>query len=382
MRLRHRVLRLTVLAAVFVTAATASARQADTPDRRGPYNVGVTTFCAVMSAGRVTRVQVFYPTLAHADAGATYAVYPPVNQTNPLGTLILPAGAELYRLKPPLRAVQDANPVPQRAIPLDPGAGCCLSATREPSSRAAPAGRRRCCPSRSSRDTPSRSRRSRARRGIIATGSTRARVAHPQAATSSTARGLPSWHCWERWRCGSDDASTGMPSGWRRAASRKRRPSSVKRTGPAGTRGIEASAVSPFRGSCLVSRTPVSRLLLPNGLFRPARETVDIDARSVERRQSPRTKRSVLGGRGLARRSGCGATNRRLRRLDVGLRCGSNREAHPRWRSSRESRGRTCRPLPRTLRGRTRASVRRGAWRPRLSFRHRARELMVVLPAG
>ncbi len=117
MRLRHRVLRLTVLAAVFVTAATASARQADTPDRRGPYNVGVTTFCAVMSAGRVTRVQVFYPTLAHADADTTYAVYPPVNQSNPLGTC-LPAGAELYRLSSPLRAVQDANPVPRERFPL------------------------------------------------------------------------------------------------------------------------------------------------------------------------------------------------------------------------------------------------------------------------
>ena len=117
MRSTRRVLRLFVLAAVLVTAATASARQAGTPESRGPYNVGVTTFCAVMSAGRVTRVQVFYPTLARADSHATYAVYPPVNQSDPFGTC-LPAGGELYRLSSPLHAVQDANPVPRKQFPL------------------------------------------------------------------------------------------------------------------------------------------------------------------------------------------------------------------------------------------------------------------------
>ena len=117
MRSARRLLRLTVLAAVLVTAATSSARHAETPDRRGPYNVGVTTFCAVMSAGRVTRVQVFYPTLAHARSHTTYVVYPPVDQSDPLGTC-LPAGGELYRLRSPLHAVQDANPVPRKRFPL------------------------------------------------------------------------------------------------------------------------------------------------------------------------------------------------------------------------------------------------------------------------
>ena len=64
------------------------------PERKARYNVGFTTFCATMSAGRVTRVQVFYPTLDHPNDGAAYPVFPPVNQSDPVGPC-LPAGAEL-----------------------------------------------------------------------------------------------------------------------------------------------------------------------------------------------------------------------------------------------------------------------------------------------
>ena len=58
-----RMRRLILLGAVLLVAETGSARQIETPGEKGRYNVGFTTFCATMSAGRVTRVQVFYPTL-------------------------------------------------------------------------------------------------------------------------------------------------------------------------------------------------------------------------------------------------------------------------------------------------------------------------------
>ena len=109
--------RLIVLGLVLASGVTGFAQYPERPDEKGPYNVGFTTFCAVMSAGRVTRVQVFYPTLDRPDYQAEYPVYPAVNQGDPLGTC-LPAGAELYRLSSPLHAVQDANPISGKRSPL------------------------------------------------------------------------------------------------------------------------------------------------------------------------------------------------------------------------------------------------------------------------
>ena len=67
------------------------------PDGPGPFNVGVTTFSAPMSAGRVTRIQVYYPTLEPADDGSRY-------------TILTPAGP--YQLGSPLGAVEDAQAAP------------------------------------------------------------------------------------------------------------------------------------------------------------------------------------------------------------------------------------------------------------------------------
>ena len=67
------------------------------PDAAGPFNVGVTTFSAPMSAGRVTRIQVYYPTLEPADGESRY-------------TILTPVGA--YQLSSPLGAVHDAQAAP------------------------------------------------------------------------------------------------------------------------------------------------------------------------------------------------------------------------------------------------------------------------------
>jgi len=117
MKLTLRAQRLIVLGLVLASTATGSAQHPEKPDEKGPYNVGFTTFCAVMSAGRVTRVQVFYPTLERPDYQAEYRVYPAVNQGDPLGTC-LPPGAGLYRLNSPLHAVQDGNPISGKRFPL------------------------------------------------------------------------------------------------------------------------------------------------------------------------------------------------------------------------------------------------------------------------
>jgi predicted dienelactone hydrolase len=44
------------------------------PDQPGPFNVGVTVFSAVMSDGRTTRVQVFYPTAQPVDCPMRYRI--------------------------------------------------------------------------------------------------------------------------------------------------------------------------------------------------------------------------------------------------------------------------------------------------------------------
>ena len=85
--------------AVLVLAVSATAYPADLapPDEPGPFNVGVTTFAATMSGGRVTLIQVFYPTLEPTDEECRY-------------TIVTPAGS--YQLGSPLGAVQDASPAP------------------------------------------------------------------------------------------------------------------------------------------------------------------------------------------------------------------------------------------------------------------------------
>src|SRR5262245_2006506 len=85
-----------LLAAVLAPTAT-SAKDFAPPDEPGPFNVGVTTFPAVMSGGRLTRIQVYYPTLEPADDDSRY-------------TIFTPAGP--YQLISPLGAVQDAQAAP------------------------------------------------------------------------------------------------------------------------------------------------------------------------------------------------------------------------------------------------------------------------------
>src|SRR5262245_9806965 len=44
------------------------------PDRPGPFKVGVMVFSATMSGGRTTRVQVFYPTAEPVDCAMRYRI--------------------------------------------------------------------------------------------------------------------------------------------------------------------------------------------------------------------------------------------------------------------------------------------------------------------
>lgn len=67
------------------------------PDGPGPFNVGATTFPAETTGGRVTLIQVFYPTLEPSDAESRY-------------TIVTPAGP--YHLDSPLGAVHDAQAAP------------------------------------------------------------------------------------------------------------------------------------------------------------------------------------------------------------------------------------------------------------------------------
>src|SRR5262245_9059116 len=102
---------------VLLTAVTGYAKEIVAPDGKGPYNVGVTTFCATVSGGRVTRIQVFYPTWDPPDQSSRHPVYPPVNPSNPVASCV-PAGGALYTLSSPLRAAQGAHPVPENRFPL------------------------------------------------------------------------------------------------------------------------------------------------------------------------------------------------------------------------------------------------------------------------
>lgn len=87
------------LAALVLASAAASATDIAPPDQPGPFHVGVTTFSATMTGGRVTRVQVFYPTLEPVDEEFRYTILTPV------GT---------YQLRSPLGVAEDAPALPGR----------------------------------------------------------------------------------------------------------------------------------------------------------------------------------------------------------------------------------------------------------------------------
>src|SRR5687768_975907 len=80
-----------------VAGIAARADDLPSPDQKGPYNVGAHLFTATMTDGRVTRIQVFYPTLAPPDPASSYTVN---------------AAAGTYNVRSPLGAVHDAPPAP------------------------------------------------------------------------------------------------------------------------------------------------------------------------------------------------------------------------------------------------------------------------------
>ena len=83
---------------ILVLASYAAGRDhMASPDEPGPFHVGVTTFSAAMTGGRVTRIQAFYPTFEPTDPESRY-------------TIETPAG--VYQLRSPLGAVEDADALP------------------------------------------------------------------------------------------------------------------------------------------------------------------------------------------------------------------------------------------------------------------------------
>jgi predicted dienelactone hydrolase len=86
-----------VLAVLLLSSTAASAEPVARPDQPGPYYVGVTTFSAVMTGDRVTRVQVFYPTIEPPDQNFRYTINTPVGS---------------YQLRSALGAAEDAPALP------------------------------------------------------------------------------------------------------------------------------------------------------------------------------------------------------------------------------------------------------------------------------
>lgn len=84
-------------AAALAGPANATPPDLSPPDEPGPFHIGATTFSAVMSGGRVTLIQIYYPTLEPADPSSRY-------------TILTPVGA--YQLSSPLGAVHDAQAAP------------------------------------------------------------------------------------------------------------------------------------------------------------------------------------------------------------------------------------------------------------------------------
>ena len=63
-----------------VRTAAAAPPDLAPPDGPGPFNVGVTTFFAEMSAARVTQIRVWYPTAETAGGPTTYTIVTAVGQ--------------------------------------------------------------------------------------------------------------------------------------------------------------------------------------------------------------------------------------------------------------------------------------------------------------
>jgi len=97
--LRHNLIPRLAVFAVLVLSTIAVAQPLAPPGMRGEFNVGETKFTATMTGGRVTTIQVFYPTLAVAQGPSQY-------------TIFTPAGP--YPLRSPLGAVHDAPVAPGR----------------------------------------------------------------------------------------------------------------------------------------------------------------------------------------------------------------------------------------------------------------------------
>jgi dienelactone hydrolase len=97
------------IAYVFGAAAT-TADALPPPDQKGPFNVGSNLFTAAMYCGRVTKIQVFYPTCAPCNPTSFYTV------TNAAGN---------YQLRSQFGAAHDAPPArgPFPLIVHDHGGG-------------------------------------------------------------------------------------------------------------------------------------------------------------------------------------------------------------------------------------------------------------------
>ena len=74
--IRIQVLRtlLLIVGVILLGGAGRAAQPVAPPHEPGPFSVGVTTFSATMSAGRVTRIQVYYPTLDPPNCQTNYTV--------------------------------------------------------------------------------------------------------------------------------------------------------------------------------------------------------------------------------------------------------------------------------------------------------------------
>ena len=92
--------RLSLVLAVVVVGGRATADAADItpPNERGPFNVGVTTFTSTMSSGRVTTIQIYYPTLEPAELVSS--------------AYVIATSAGSYQIRSPLGAVHDATAAP------------------------------------------------------------------------------------------------------------------------------------------------------------------------------------------------------------------------------------------------------------------------------
>ena len=69
-----RTLLLIAMGVVLLGGASRAAPHIAPPHEPGPFTVGVTTFSATMSAGRVARIQVYYPTLDPPNCQTNYTV--------------------------------------------------------------------------------------------------------------------------------------------------------------------------------------------------------------------------------------------------------------------------------------------------------------------